>query len=183
MGGADVPDNPGSPQLGPDDFDALYAAHGRRVKAYFVRCGFSPADADDRTQEVFLRAFRSARTFDPARGAPGAWLAAIARNVARRHWSRPKPANFDPELAEEVFAAAQNPGDKPELREEIDAVRACVELLPPELAKVVRLRYVEARTTRGIAAAVNMPEATVRLRLAEAMGKLRQCLRGRGVLE
>lgn len=170
-------------RLGAESFDALYAAHGRRVKAYFVRCGFSPADADDRTQEVFLRAFRSAGTFDPARGAAGAWLAAIARNVARRYWSRPKPADFDPELAEEVFAAASNPGESPEVREEIDAVRACVESLPPELGQIVRLRYVEARTTRGIAAAVGMPEATVRSRLAEAMGALRQCLRGRGILE
>jgi DNA-directed RNA polymerase specialized sigma24 family protein len=55
--------------------------------------------------------------------------------------------------------------------------------LSPDVANLVRLRYVEARTTRGVGQAAGLPESTVRLRLAEARNLLERCLRGKGVLE
>ena len=60
-------------------FDSLFAAHGRRVRAYFLRCGFGPADADDLTQDTFLRAFKSLGTFDATRGTFAGWSAATPR--------------------------------------------------------------------------------------------------------
>jgi len=165
-------------------YERLYALHAGRIGAYFRRSGFAGADAEDHMQETFANAFASLKTFDPGRGAFGAWLAAIARNVARKHFSRrPRPEHFDPELAEATFAAGGNPGLASQLREEIEAVRGCVDALPEELAGIVRLRYVDGRTTRGIAAATGMPEATVRLRLDQARQSLQRCLREKGILE
>jgi len=166
-------------------FEELHARHAGRVTAYLLPSGFARPDADDLCQETFLRAFKSMHTFDPARGTPAGWLAAIARNVARRRWERRKsPSNFDPELAEEMLADDNpNPGGSSEAREEIDAVRSCVEALPPELGGVVRLRYVEGRTTRGVAAATGIPESTVRSLLGQARVLLEKCLRGKGVVE
>lgn len=162
---------------------ALHAAHAGSVLAYFRRSGFSWAEAEDLAQDVFVRAFRSLEGFDASRGNFRGWLGAIARNVARRQWARRnRGENFDPELAEQTFAAPANPHDTPEAREEIEAVRSCVDALPPELARVIRLRYVEARTTRGIAAATGMPEATVRLRLTEARGVLDRAMREKGFI-
>ena len=90
-------------------FGDLYHAHSGRVRAYFLRSGFAPADADDRVQEVFLRVFKSLGTFSPSRGAFGQWLSTIARNVARKHWQRRRhPQDFDPALADEMFAS-ENP--------------------------------------------------------------------------
>jgi RNA polymerase sigma-70 factor (ECF subfamily) len=164
--------------------EALYETYARRVAGYFLRSGFVRADADDLTQETFVRAFRSLHTFDPDRGAFGAWVSTIARNVARRRWSRrPGPDCFDPELAEEVLPGRDDESASPAAREEIDVVRACVAELPPELGAVVRLRYVDSRTTRGIGEALGMPEATVRLRLREAQALLETALRKRGVVE
>ena len=164
--------------------EALYAAHAGVVKAYFLRSGFPEAAADDLTQEAFVRAFGSLATFDADRGRIRAWLAAIARNVARREFSRrQEPQCFDPELAEETFAAPDNPGQAAEGREEARAVRECVDALPGELARIVGLRYVNGRTTRGIAAATGIPEATVRLRLGEAKEMLAECLQEKGLLE
>ena len=165
-------------------FQALYAGAAGRVRAYLRRSGFAPHDADDLAQETFLRAFKSIRTFDPQRGSFPSWVGAIARNVARRRWRRrAEPDSFDPDLAEEMFPAADNPSASPEAREEIEAVRACVDALPAELARVVRLRYVDGRTTRGIGAATGLPEATVRLRLKEAGAILAQCLKEKGFTE
>ena len=163
---------------------ALYDAHVRRVAAYFFRSGFTRADADDLVQDTFARAFRSLGTFDAGKGAFGAWLSTIARNVARRRWGRrPQPDHFDPELAEDILVAPDNPGRTAAEREELDALRGCIEQLPPELRALVSLRYVEGRTTRGVAAGAGIPESTVRLRLAEAYQRLEQCLRAKGVLE
>ena len=164
-------------------FEELHARHGRRVTAYLLRSGFSRSEADDLCQEVFLRAFKSLGSFDADRGSLGTWLGAIARNVARRQWRRrARPEGFDGELAEETFAA-DNPRAAPEVREELQAVRDCVAALPAELGRIGRLRYIDARTTRGIAEVTDTPEATVRARLAEAKGMVERCLRGKGVLE
>jgi RNA polymerase sigma-70 factor (ECF subfamily) len=161
---------------------ALYRSHAARIAAYLRRCGFAAADVDDLRQETFARAFRSLAGFDASRGALGAWLGQIARNVARRRWGRrDEPRHFDPEMAEEVLAATGNPGTEAADREEVRLLGQCVAALPVELAQVVHLRYVEARTTRGIAAAIGMPESTVRLRLTEAMGLLERDLRARGL--
>ncbi len=165
-------------------FEQLYAAHARRVLAYLYRCGFAPATADDLVQETFLSAYASLETFDGERGGFSAWVGGIARNAARKHWARRKDGeSFDPALAEQVLAGGEEPAETAESNEEISAVRACVETLPEELRRIVRLRYVDGRTTRGVAAAAGLPEATVRLRLEQAGELLARCLRSKGVLE
>ena len=164
---------------------ALYDANARWVAAYFLRSGFARADADDLVQETFVRAFRSLETFDAARGPFRPWLAAIARNAARRRWSaRPRPEDFDPELAEKVLTSPDDdPAGAAGRREEIDTVRQCVQTLPQDLQRVVRLRYVDGQTTRGIAAETKIAEATVRLRIEEARRRIEECLRGKGVVK
>lgn len=165
-------------------FTQVYARHEGRVKAYFRRRGFGPADAEDLTQEVFVRIFKSLHTFDAARGPLGPWLATVVRNVARRRWQRRTPADgLDPEMAEALLAAPEDPAGSPEAREQVAALAGCIESLPPDLARMVRLRYVEGLTTRGIADATRMAEATVRLRLSEAKELLERCLKGKGVWE
>ena len=164
--------------------ERLHALHAARTRAYFRRCGFSQADADDLVQETFLRVYRALAEFDPAKGGFPAWLGTIARNLARKRWAqRPLAQTFDAALAEDMFVAADAPGDTPEAREEAQAVRDCVARLPGELARLVRLRYVDGRTTRGVAEAAGLPEATVRARLQEARALLAKCLKGKGVLE
>jgi len=163
-------------------FEAVYAAHAGRAGAYFRRCGFAAADADDLVQDTFVRAFKSLGTFDASRGTFAGWLATIARNVARKRWRRRRePECFDPELADEMFAAEDNPGGSPEVREQLAALRECIGRLPSKLGLIVHLRYVDGRTTRGIAAALGMPEATVRLRLGEAVAALQREMGARGI--
>ena len=162
-------------------FEDLYSAHGACVMTYFLRSGFGRADAQDLTQETFLRVYKSLATYDADRGSFRLWLAAIARNVARRQWSRRNgPENFDPELAEEIFTSGIRVVDEAQVNEEIHAVQDCLAVLPSELQQIVRLLYVEGRTSRGIAAAMSMPEATVRLRLRGAHGMLERCLKTKG---
>lgn len=82
-----------------------------------------------------------------------------------------------------MLADRSSPSEEAEQHERIEAVGQYVAALPEELGRIIRLRYVEGRTTRAIAAATDIPEATVRLRLSEAHELLRQCLKARGLLE
>ena len=164
-------------------FGGLYDAHAGRVKAFFLRSGLSDADAEDLTQECFTRAFKGLKTYDARKGEFVTWAGAIARNVVRRHWGRRKQADcMDPELAEEMFATYDNPGETAAAGEEMQPVAGCVAALPEELARLVRLRYVEGRATRGVGEVAGMPEATVRSRLAEAHARRIECMRGKGFL-
>jgi RNA polymerase sigma-70 factor (ECF subfamily) len=163
-------------------FDALYTRHTARVRAYFHRSGFNAADAEDLTQETFLRVHRSAHTFDPARGHFVPWVGTIAKNLARRNFRRRANAeSFDTDLAAEVFVTHTNPDEAAQRRENLGRLAECVALLPDEMQRIVHLRYDEALTTRGVADAMGMPESTVRHRLHDARERLRGCLRQKGV--
>ena len=165
-------------------YEELYRAHAGRVAAFFLRSGFAPADSDDLVQDTFIRAFRSLATFDPDKGSFRVWVAQIARNLARNQWARRKePDAFDPELAQETLSAPDDPSHTPEAREDSAAVNDCVSRLPADLGRIVEMRYVDGRTLRGVAECLDMPEATVRLRMKEAMGRLETCLKAKGVLE
>lgn len=163
-------------------FNALYARHAPRVAAFLLRSGFVQADAEDLTQETFLRAYRGLDTYDADRGGFGGWLAAIARNVARRHWARRvTPEHFDPDLADDIFESDVDAAPQQAMTaEQYEAVRLCRSALPRELQRLIHLRYVEGRSTRGVSQATDLPEATVRLRLNGAYGMLRRCLREKG---
>jgi RNA polymerase sigma-70 factor, ECF subfamily len=174
-----------APAGGDLDFTYLYSTHVGWVKAYFRRCGFSPADADDLAQEAFIRIFRSLHTFDPSRGRMSAWLATVVRNVARKRWHRRASTAdaLDPQMAEALLEAHATPAAEPETREELSALGGCVETLPPDLGRLIQLRYVDGMTTRAIADAAKLAEATVRLRLDEARAMLEKCLKSKGVWE
>jgi len=100
-----------------DAFTALYDLHAGRVVGYFRRSGFDAPDAADLTQETFVRVFKSLQTFDPQRGGFSVWISMIARDVGRRYWSRRKEGeHFDPAMADEMFAAPDNPHETPDPR-------------------------------------------------------------------
>ncbi len=163
-------------------FERLYARHAGVVVAYLLRSGFSSSDAEDLTQETFLRAAKSLATYDPQKGGFHSWLGAVARNVARRHWARRSQGElFDLEMIEDVLVVPQQADLA--AREEMDAMRDCIQNLPPQYRRLVELRYVDGLTTRAIATAAAVPEATTRARLAEAKEMLLRCLRGKGIME
>src|SRR5687768_18405427 len=90
----------------------LYDCHARLLFALIVRILRNRSEAEDALQDVFLRVWQRAETYDPAFGSPVAWLVRIARNRAidrlrlrRSHPDQePQPLTSDP--AEPAFRAA-----------------------------------------------------------------------------
>lgn len=167
-------------------FHELYEARAAGVMSYFVRCGFGPVESEDLTQETFIRAFKSLEGFDAQKGYFQQWLGAIARNMARRKWEgRRGGANpdYDAQVAASSLAddESADPARRAEDSEALAALAACVEGLSEADRQLVRLRYVEAMSTRGIAQTCGIPESTVRSRLDEACRHLAKCMKGKGV--
>ena len=70
--------------MGDDAFETIVAAHHGEIHRYLARVTARSSDADDLSQETFLRAFRAHRTL-PADANVRAWLFAIATNLYRNH--------------------------------------------------------------------------------------------------
>jgi RNA polymerase sigma-70 factor (ECF subfamily) len=70
--------------MGDDRFEAIVAAHHGEIHRYLARVTARASDADDLSQETFLRAFRAHRAL-PASANVRAWLFAIATNLYRNY--------------------------------------------------------------------------------------------------
>jgi RNA polymerase sigma-70 factor (ECF subfamily) len=68
-----------------DAFEAVVAAHHAEIRRYVLRITARAGDADDLSQETFLRAFRAHRSLPPGANVR-AWLFAIATNLCRNHF-------------------------------------------------------------------------------------------------
>lgn len=129
---------------------------------------WSPADADDLTQECFTRAFQQLGQLREL-GHFGAWIASIARNL------RPKlsvPAETDAMALEQLRDSSASP----ELRSEADTVLRALGSLPEAYRETLALRLVEGLSGPDIAALTGLSTGSVRVNLHRGMGKLREAL-------
>ena len=78
-------------------FAALFAHFAPRVKAWLMRQGAPPAQAEDLAQEALLMVWRKAPLFDPAKASAGTWVFTIARNLRIDAIRRERRPELDPE--------------------------------------------------------------------------------------
>jgi len=168
----------------PSAFRDLVEAHKKRV--YFLALDMvrNPVDAEDISQEVFLKVFRSFRTFNREAGL-GSWLYRIAYNACIDHLRKkaitPEPA--DNEALETglrkgipIAGAAEIPdpvsaADLGYIRKRIEAALACV---TPQEKAVFVLRHYEDLSLKEIAATLGLSLGSVKSYLFRAIQKLRK---------
>lgn len=68
-----------------DPFESVVAAHHAEIHRYLVRATSRPGDADDLSQETFVRAYKAHRSLPPDANVR-AWLFTIATNLCRNHF-------------------------------------------------------------------------------------------------
>lgn len=125
------------------------------------------ADADDLTQEVFLRALTGLGGLADA-GAVGPWLAAIARNAAAT-LRRSRPTR---EVPEESAARGAGAPQSAEAAEVMDVIRT----MPDAYRETLLMRLVEGLSGSEIAARTGMTPGSVRVNLHRGMSLLRERL-------
>ena len=160
---------------GPDglDFDALYRDARDDVYAYVVTLLHSRAAAEDVTAQAFERAFRKARSYNPGKGGPRAWLFGIARNAALDELRRGK--RVATLVAEPVDAAAAT-DEAAERALERAAVRDALAGLPPRDREVIALKFHAGLDNAELAAVLGVSVSNAGTQLHRAMTKLRKAV-------
>jgi RNA polymerase sigma-70 factor (ECF subfamily) len=154
-------------QADPARFVELYDRNVDRVYAYVSRRAGSRSVAEDVTSEVFEQALSNLGTFK-WRGVPFvAWLYRIASNALADHWKRERRDSHD------------LPPDVPDEREHQDLERRVslfqlVDRLPDAQRQVIQMRFVEDRTIREVAAALDRSEGAVKQLQLRALENLRK---------
>jgi RNA polymerase sigma-70 factor (ECF subfamily) len=151
-----------------------YEAYGRAVYGFIRFHVTSPDEAEDLAAETFLRAFRGAARFDPARASVKTWILSIARNAVRDHRRRARVRRHLP-LAGLRDLASDHPSPEERLlwQEQVGRLLAAMQRLPERDREILGLRYGSELEPAGIAATLGIRDAAARTRLWRALQRLR----------
>jgi len=152
-------------------FAALFAHFGPRLKGFFLRLGVTQGVAEDLMQETMLVVWRKADRFDPERAGASTWIFTIARNLRIDLKRRER----DPDLLAEFYDGADQPTPSDHLlsAERDGRIRQAMAALPADQAQVIRLSFFEDRPHSQIAEDLKIPLGTVKSRVRLAMMRLR----------
>lgn len=160
-------------------FAGLFRHFAPRIKAYLIRGGTPPGQAEDLAQEAMVSLWRKAAQFDRRRAAASTWVFTIARHLRIDQLRR----------GEEMPLAEDESGETPDLPDEAPSaleqlargrvehdVRAAMARLPHDQREVLHLSFYEDRPHAAIAEALAIPLGTVKSRIRLAVAHLRQQL-------
>jgi RNA polymerase sigma-70 factor (ECF subfamily) len=156
----------------------LYDRYSRTVFGVGLKILGDRSMAEELVQEVFLKVWRSARTFDPSRASFSTWLYQVTRSVAldlyRKRARRVRPvSDGDPHLG-----SARDPSAGPQ--EVVDEswlswwVSRALEMLDAPHREVIELAYFGGLSQREISERTGVPLGTVKTRTASAYRSLRK---------
>jgi RNA polymerase sigma-70 factor (ECF subfamily) len=159
--------------------EELYRRYARRVYGLGLQLLGDRGLAEDLVQETFVRLWRSAPRFDPARGSVRTFLFMLARRAAVDLWRRRRgqPASVDagPEAAMDDDAFG-------ELLLGLD-VRAALDELTANHREVLELHYHGGLTQQQISAQLGIPLGTVKTRTYHALRSLKGKLEERDLVD
>jgi RNA polymerase sigma-70 factor (ECF subfamily) len=159
-----------------------YRRHGGAVYGLARRVLKSAAEAEDVTQEVFLRLWNQPERFDPVRGTLRAFLLAQSHSRAvdtirslnarsrRESVEAQIRASTDYDMQREVWDLAV-----------ADQITQALGELPHEERRVIELAYFEGHTYVEVAELLQQPEGTVKSRIRNGMRRMRALLVEAGI--
>jgi RNA polymerase sigma-70 factor, ECF subfamily len=150
----------------------LYRRYAGRVYGLALRLLGDPGLAEEVVQESFLRLWRTAARYDPARGSVGAYMFVIARSVAAD--VRRRPSSRVLTSVDDVPEPAAEDG-LDQLTEAL-VVREALDSLSPAHRQVLTLAYDGGLTQTQIAARLSLPLGTVKTRMFHGLRALRAAL-------
>jgi RNA polymerase sigma-70 factor (ECF subfamily) len=137
-----------------------------------------PAEAEDVTQEVFVKFWRSPDRFDPRRGEVGPYLRLMARSRALDHLRHEQADGRACDRLRSVSGHdevphAERPPEVAERDEQRTVLRDALRKLPVEQREALVLAYWGGMSAREVAAAAKVPFGTARSRMRLGLEKLR----------
>jgi RNA polymerase sigma-70 factor (ECF subfamily) len=167
----------------------LVKAHHRRVYGLCYRFTGSPTDAEDLTQEVFLKVYGNLAAFDLARGSFQTWIATMTRNLLVDHFRRSRAQRVTDSMdagwegnSEETPLNARladhgpTQHDRAVQKELEKMVQEALTRISPELREAVILRDLQDLDYKEIAQVLRIPEGTVKSRISRGRAELARLL-------
>ena len=157
-------------------FETLVRAHIDEVRAVCRKHSHSASDAEDATQEVFLRAYRSLDSFRTD-GSFGAWIRGIALNQVRTHYARfarrrERETPYEYDSADDTYVPENRVADDAER----EAIRNAVDELKPSIRSIVERYYFDEQSVEEISEALGLSKENVKSRLHRGRKVLRRLL-------
>jgi RNA polymerase sigma-70 factor (ECF subfamily) len=168
-------------------FGSLVRRHQQRIHRLAVHMLRDRAEAEDVTQETFIRAYRALSRFD-GRSEPYTWLYRIAINLSlnrlrARKNARTSDDTDDPRL-DGVLVDKQpessDPAGAAHRRQVYEALTAGIDQLSDTLRTTLLLVCVDGRSHEDVAAILGAPEGTIAWRIHEARRRLKDFMQARG---
>jgi RNA polymerase sigma-70 factor (ECF subfamily) len=170
-------------------WEQLVSLFNRRIYNICYRFTGSADDAEDLTQEVFIRVYRTVGSYEVGKGAFNTWITTMARNLLVDHFRRKRqdrltdsldaPTSQDDDsiaLGDRMADSAPSAQQRVESGEKQALVHAALQKLSPELREAVILRDLQDMDYREIAQALRVPEGTVKSRINRGRAELARVL-------
>ena len=161
----------------------------RRIYNICYRFPGGADDAEDLTQEVFIKIYRTMASFDPERASFNTWVTTVTRNLLVDHFRKTKneritdsmdaPIGEEDEgrsISEQIEDKGVSPDQQVERLQTKQMVHEALQKLSPELREAVILRDLQDMDYREIAAALKVPEGTVKSRINRGRTELARLL-------
>jgi len=162
-------------------WEAIVRQYWRRVFNVAYKFVGRHDQAEDLTQDVFLKVFRSLATFD-RRANFQTWLISVSRNLCIDHYRsvRKERETIDRDVRTDDLAPA-SPGVSPlaalERRDQAEQLREALQHLPDTLRAAVVMRDIQELSYQEIAEQLALPEGTVKSRINRGRHELARQLR------
>ena len=170
-------------------WEEIVQRYHRRIYNVCYRFAGDSENAQDLTQEVFIKMYRTLNTYDSGKGAFMTWVTTITRNLLVDHFRKSKgdritdsldsaPSEHEDAqpLSEQIADGGLPPDAAVQGREMREMVHLALQKLSPELREAVILRDLQDMDYREIATALRVPEGTVKSRINRGRAELARLL-------
>lgn len=168
-------------------WEELVRRHTRRIFNICYRFTGNSTEAEDLSQEVFLRVYRTLASYRSAYGGFATWMTSVTRNLLIDHYRRTKrdriTDSLDDKMAivENKESAGRRPDQQALLGELSGQVQAALTRLSPELREAVILRDLQQLEYAEIRQVLEVPEGTVKSRINRGRIELARILQQMGL--
>lgn len=161
--------------------------HTRRIYNLCYRFTGNAHEAEDLTQEVFLRVYRTLGSYRAVHGGFATWMTSVTRNLLIDHYRRTRRDRLTDSLddamprIEQKESAAPRPDQFTALGELSQQVQRALQKLSPDLREAVILRDLQGLEYKEIQEVLQVPEGTVKSRINRGRIELARLLEQMGV--
>jgi RNA polymerase sigma-70 factor (ECF subfamily) len=168
-------------------WEELVRRHTRRIYNLCYRFTGNVQEAEDLTQEVFLRVYRTLGSYRAMHGGFATWVTSVTRNLLIDHYRRSRRDRLTDSLEEALPVIEQRESSAPRpdqfaARGELsEQVQHALQQLSPELREAVVLRDLQGLEYKEIQEVLQVPEGTVKSRINRGRIELARLLEQMGV--